>query len=125
LKVEAHPTLKLKLKIEIGNDKRKPPGTTGSFFVCAPKTFADSKYVPVRVPQVHLADVPWHVSGWESDVQPGSHALSVDLVNVVHPDGHPHAFVGRFVSAWSKRGGVRASATATLASQAKKDLAFA
>jgi len=81
--------------------------------------------VPVRVAHVHLADVPRHISGWESDVQPGSHALFVDFVNVVHPDGHPGTFVGGFVAAWSKRGGVRPSATATLASQAKKDLAFA
>jgi hypothetical protein len=100
-------------------------GHAPSFLVTVLKTLADSKYVPVRVPQVHLADVPGHISWWESDVQPGSHTLSVDLVNVVHPDGHPHASVRRFVPVRSKRGRVRPSATATLASLAKKDFAFA
>jgi hypothetical protein len=89
------------------------------------KTLADSKYVPVRVPQVHLADVPGHVSGWEGDVQPDSHAPPVDFVNVVHPDGYPRAFIGRLVPVGSKRRDVRPSATTTLASEAKKDLAFA
>src|SRR5689334_4402636 len=97
-------------------------GTLASFVT---NTLADSKYVPVRVPHMHLADAPGHVSGRESDVQPGSQALSMDLVNVVHPDGHPRAFVGRFVPVWSKCGCVRPSATATLASLTKKDLASA
>ncbi len=47
---------------------------------------ADAKYVPVRVAQVHLADVPRHVGRWEGDFQTSGHALFVDLVNVVHPD---------------------------------------
>ncbi len=86
------------------------------------KALADSKYVPVRVPHVHLADAPRHVSGWESDVQPASHALSVDLVNVVHPYRHPDAPIGCFISVWSKREGVRPPAATPLA---KKDLTFA
>ncbi len=86
---------------------------------------ADPEYVPVRVPEVHLADVPRHVGRRESDIQPGGHALSVDLINVVHPHGHPSAFVGGLVSVWSKRGGIRPPAAAPLASLAKKDLAFA
>jgi hypothetical protein len=40
--------------------------------------------MPVRVPHVHLADVPRHVGRWEGDVQPGGHALLVDLVHVVN-----------------------------------------
>jgi hypothetical protein len=90
-----------------------------SFFLCAAKTFADSKYVPVRVPHVHLADIPPHVSGRKSDLPPGSQALSVNLVNVVHADRHPRAFVGRFIAVWSKRGAVCPSATAPLAWQRK------
>jgi len=53
--------------------------TPASFFICALKALADPKYVPVRMPHVHLADAPRHVSGWESDVQPGSHALSCSI----------------------------------------------
>ena len=97
-------------------------GTPASFVVCALKALADPKYVPVRVPHVHLADAPRHVSGWESDVQPASHALSVDLVNVVHPYRHPDAPIGCFISVWSKREGVRPPAATPLA---KKDLTFA
>ncbi len=49
----------------------------------------------------------------------------VGRINVVHPHGHPSAFVGGLVSVWSKRGGIRPPAAAPLASLAKKDLAFA
>lgn len=88
------------------------------------KALADAKYVPVRVTQVHLAYVPRHVSRRESDVQPSGHALFVDLLNIVHPDGHPRALVGRFLSLRSKRGSVCPSASTALASLTKKDLAF-
>src|SRR6266403_1178471 len=64
------------------------------------------------------------MSAGERDVQPGGHALPVDLVHVVNPHRHPDALVSRFVSVWSKRGGVRAPAAAPLAAPAKKDLAF-
>ncbi len=37
--------------------------------------------MPVRMPHVHLADIPWHIGRWERDVQPGGHALPVDLVH--------------------------------------------
>jgi hypothetical protein len=97
-------------------------GTQASFIFSA---LTDPKYVPVRVPHVHLADVPRHVSRWESDVQPGGHAVSVNLVDVVHPHRHPHAPVDSFVSARSKRGGVRPLAAAPLSPLAEKDLAFA
>ena len=85
---------------------------------------ADPKDMPVRMPHVHLADVPWHIGRWEGDVQPGGHALLVDLVHVVNPHGHPDALVSRFISVWSKRGGVGPPAAAPLAANAKKDLAF-
>jgi len=57
-----------------------------NFFLVALIAAADPKDVPVRVAQVHLADVPWHVGRWEGDFQTSGHALCVDLVNVVHPD---------------------------------------
>jgi hypothetical protein len=87
-------------------------------------TLADAKYVPVRMPHVHLADVPRHVGRRESNFYLGGHALSVDLVNVLHPHGHPHALVGRFVPAGSKCGTVRSLAPTALASLAEKDFAF-
>ncbi|SRR6266852_5204983 len=86
---------------------------------------ADPKDVPVRVSHMHLADPPRHVGWRESDIQPGGHALSVDLVNVVHPHRYPDAFVSRLVSVWSKRGCVCPLALASLASLTKKDLALA
>src|SRR6266403_2695168 len=89
-----------------------------------PQSLADPKDMPVRMPHVHLADIPWHIGRWERDVQPGGHALHVDLVHVVNPHRHPDALVSRFVSVWSKRGGVRAPAAAPLAALAKKALAF-
>jgi hypothetical protein len=57
-------------------------GSRASFIF---NTLTDPKYVPVRVPHGHFADAPGHVGRWESDVQPGSQALSVDLVNIIHP----------------------------------------
>jgi len=59
------------------------------------KCLSDPKYVPVRVPHVHLADVPRHISRRESNVQPGCYAVFVNLVNVIDPQRHPHALVGR------------------------------
>jgi len=81
--------------------------------------------VPVRVPHVHLSDVPRHVSRWESDVQPGGHTVSVNLVNIVDPHRHPHALVGRFISVGFERRNVRTPASASLRPLAKKERAFA
>src|SRR2546425_852518 len=86
---------------------------------------ADSEDVPIRVPYVHLADVPRHVGRWESNVQPSGHALTVDFVNVVNPHRHPHALVGHFISVRRERRNVRTPAVASLRALAKKDLAFA
>jgi hypothetical protein len=46
-------------------DDRRHFRQSKSLFACA---LADPKYVPVRVPHVHLADVPRHVGRRESDV---------------------------------------------------------
>src|SRR5260370_29261112 len=97
-------------------------GTQASFIFSA---LNDPKYVPVPVPHVNLADVPRHASRWESDVQAGGHAVSVNLVDVVHPHRHPHAPVDSFVSARSKRGGVRPLTAAPLTPLAEKNLGFA
>jgi hypothetical protein len=80
--------------------------------------------MPVRMPNVHLADMPRHVGRGESDIQPSGNALSMDLINVVHPNRHPCALVGNFISIWPKRRGVRPLASASLASLTKEYLAF-
>lgn len=105
-------------------------GNRGWLAINVPKrmffnALADAKDVPIRVSQVHLAHVPRHVGWWESDVQPGGYALSVDFVNVLHPHGHPGALVGCFISFSGKRRSVRTFAAATLRPLAKKYLAFA
>ena len=43
----------------------------------------------IRVTDVHLANVPAMLVG-----ECGGHALSVDFVDVVHPNRHPHAVIG-------------------------------
>ena len=60
----------------------------------------------IRVTDVHLANLPRHVGRWENNMQCGGHALSVDCVDVVHPNRHPHAVIGCFVSVIPKRGGI-------------------
>ena len=84
--------------------------------------FADSKHMPIRMTNMHLADLPRHVGRRESDIQSSGNALSMDLINVVHPNRHPRALVGNFIAIWSKRRGVRPLAAASLAIPAKKDL---
>jgi hypothetical protein len=61
------------------------------------EAFAYAERVTIRVTNVDLANVRRHVGRWESNVQCG-HALFVDFVDVVHPNGHPHAVIGCFVS---------------------------
>jgi hypothetical protein len=102
-----------------------PEAQSSLFLRPALTALADPKYVAVRVAQVHLPDVPRHIGRWESNVQPGGHALRVDLVNIFYPHRHPDAFVGGFVSDGSKGGGIRASASASLTSLTEKDFAFA
>ena len=43
---------------------------------------AYSKYMPVRMSDVHLAHVPRHVGRFECDVQPSSNAVGMDLISV-------------------------------------------
>jgi hypothetical protein len=84
--------------------------------------FAYSKYMPIRMSNMHLADTPRHIGRWESDIQPSGNALPMDFVNVIHPNRHPRALVRNFISIRPKRRGVRPLAAASLAAQAKKYL---
>jgi hypothetical protein len=86
--------------------------------------FADTKNVAVRMPHVHLANIPGHICRREYNLNSSSHALLVGFVNVIHPHGHPHALVRRFVSARAKCRNIRSLAAAPLPSPAKKNLAF-
>jgi hypothetical protein len=70
--------------------------------------------VTIRVTDVHLANLPRHFGRWESNIQCGGHALSVDFVDVVHPNRHPHAVIGCFVSVIPKRGGIWSLAAPSL-----------
>src|SRR5258708_20260865 len=75
-----------------------------------PNPFADPKHVPIRVPYVHLADIPRHVRRRKSDIQPSANAMPVDLIHVVHPHRHPSALVARFVSTLPHRSRIRSFA---------------
>src|SRR5215475_1381818 len=68
---------------------------------------ADPEYVAIGMAEVHLADEPRHIGRRKCDLQPGGYAVFVHLVHIVHPDRHPDALVGFFVSILLKRGGVR------------------
>jgi len=86
---------------------------------------ADAEDVAVWMADVHFSDVPRHVGWRKGDVESGGVAGFVDLVNIVHEDGHPDALIPRFVTVWSKGGGVHALSTAALGSMAKENFAFA
>jgi len=80
--------------------------------------------MPIRMPQVHLADVPGHIGGRKCDFQPGCDAMLVHLVHIVYPDRYPDALVARFVSVLLKGGCVRVATSASLRSLTKKDASF-
>src|SRR5580700_4053589 len=84
----------------------------------------DPEHVTIRMAKVHLSDVPRHIGGRKCHLQPGSDALLMHLVHVVHPDRHPDTLVALFISVALKCGGVRAAAPASLRPLAKKDAGF-
>jgi hypothetical protein len=94
------------------------------FLLFGLESSADPEHVAIRMAKVHLADVPRHIAGRKCDFQPGSDALLVHLVHVVHPDRHPDTLVTLFVSVLLKRGGVRAPAATSLRPLTKKDASF-
>ena len=83
---------------------------------------ADAEDVPVRVADVEFADAPWLVCRGMGDVEAVGDAALVDGVDVVHPDRHPDTFIGGFIAALSKCGGVTAAAPTALPALAEKDL---
>src|SRR5688572_30304705 len=83
----------------------------------------DAEDVPVRVPDVHLANVPGHVGWRPGDLQPFLEALPVDGVDIIDPDRHPHAVFRGVVAVGAERPLERALAPTALAVQAEEDLA--
>jgi len=84
----------------------------------------DPEHVAIGMAKVNLANVPRHIGGRKCDLQPGGDTMLVHLVHVVHPDRHPDALVALFVSVLLKRGGVRATAAASLRPLTQKDANF-
>ena len=63
----------------------------------------------VRVPDVHLANIPGHVGWRPRDVETLFEAAPVDGVDVIDPDGPiPRSLVSRVVALWAETSGSRA-----------------
>src|SRR5262245_13509409 len=99
--------------------KRKKKSKQNLLFL---KASADSEDMPVRMPHVHLTNVPFHVRRRPGDVETLIQATLVNGVYIVHPSRHPYAFVGAFVAGRTKRHRVIARAPTTLAAFTQKDL---
>src|SRR5262245_48906584 len=76
------------------------------------------------MPDVHLADIPRHVSWRPGNFQTVFKAGSVDGIDVLHPDRHPNPFVGLFVAFRSKRHLDFALAATALTALTKENLAL-
>lgn len=85
---------------------------------------ADAEHVSVGVPYVHFPDVPRHVGRVKRDVEPCGCALPVDFINIVYPHRHPGALV-QLIGPVPESRSVGATAAASLATLAEKDLTFA
>src|SRR6516225_6479261 len=77
------------------------------------------------MPDVHFSDAPGHIGWSEGDLQTLRFAFLEFFIDVMDKDRHPHAFVGRFATVRSERGGDAAVASAALRAFAQKNLAFA
>src|SRR5215475_3580114 len=76
---------------------------------------ANSEYMPVRMPHVHLANIPLHVRRRPSNVETLFQATLVNSINVVHPNRYPRSLVCAFISKRTERHLVVALASAALA----------
>ena len=86
------------------------------------KAVSDSEDMPVRVTNVHLAQVPGHVSWWPRYFESLRETVLVNGVDIIHQDAQPHALVARLVVKRRPGGTFAASALAVLA---QEDLAIA
>src|SRR5438874_7038896 len=76
----------------------------------------------VRMPHVRLAHAPRHVGWRPGHFQSLFETVTMDAVDVVDPDRHPDAFVGRLIAIGTERRLRFALAAAALTALAKKDL---
>src|SRR6185436_18284914 len=79
----------------------------------------------VRMPDVHLADVPGHVRGGPGDLDLLCFAVALDRVDVVDPDRHPDALVAALVALGAEGHQRLALAPPALPVLAEEDLAGA
>src|SRR5262245_2195412 len=77
------------------------------------------------MPDVHLANAPRHVCEWPGHIQASIHAVTVDRVNVVNPDRHPDALIGRRIAIGTKGCLHTAIPATTLRTLAEEDLELA
>src|SRR5215470_15284902 len=77
------------------------------------------------MPHMHFAHIPRHVVRRKRYFNPCSNALLVNRIHILHPHGHPGAFVALFISVHLKRGGIRSLPSPALRSLTKKNLALA
>src|SRR5262245_47631908 len=79
----------------------------------------------VRMPHVHFPNVPRHVGRRPRNFESRCHALSVNGIDVVDPNGDPHAFLGLLVAIRAERQCEVALAATALTVRAEENLTFA
>src|SRR5262245_11687730 len=78
----------------------------------------------VRMPHVHLPNVPCHGRRRPSNVELLFNAMLVNSIHVIHPNRYPGSLVGAFIASWAERHFVIALASAALSAFAEKDFTF-
>ena len=71
-------------------------GVWVGFLLSGLESPTDPEHAAIGMTKVHLADVPRHIGGRKCDLQPGSDALLVHLIHIVHLDRHPDTLVALF-----------------------------
>jgi hypothetical protein len=85
---------------------------------------ANSEDMSIRMTDVHLASIPWHIRWRPCDLYALLHTALVYDVNIVNPDRHPYRSFSGFVRFWTERLRERASPSSALSPLAKEDLAL-
>ncbi len=71
---------------------------------------------------MHFADVPRHVGWWPGDLDALLDAEPMHGIKIIDPDGHPHAFLGRFIGFRAESRPAAACAATALAILAEENL---
>src|SRR4026208_1302018 len=72
------------------------------------------------MPNMHFTHIPLHGGWWPRDVESLLNTTRMHRVDVVDPDGHPHAFISGLVSKRTEGHCVRALSAATLPARTKE-----